>query len=57
METTTRPDVTCPKTGELIPLDKMSISKWSEKLYHIWCPACRVWHGFNRRESGPWKNF
>jgi hypothetical protein len=45
-KTETRPDITCPKDGDLIPLDRLSISKWSETLYRVYCPRCNVWHGF-----------
>lgn len=38
--------VRCPKTGEPIPLDKFSISKWSDQLYLVYCPTCRVMHEF-----------
>jgi hypothetical protein len=41
-----RDDITCPKTGERIPLDKFSVSKWSDQLYLVHCPACRVLHEF-----------
>lgn len=47
LETVTeRPDIKCPKTGDLIPLHKFSCSKWSDELYFIHCPACYAWHGF-----------
>lgn len=41
-----RDDITCPKSGEPIPLDKFSISKFSDQLYLVHCPACRVMHEF-----------
>lgn len=47
IETTTRPDITCPKDGELIPLDKMSIKKFTDRIYFVWCPRCRTNHTFN----------
>ncbi len=43
---TERQDITCPKDGEPIPLDKLSIAKWSDQLYLIHCPRCKVFHGF-----------
>jgi hypothetical protein len=46
METTTRPDISCPKSGELIPLHSFSISKFSDKLYYVYCPECGVFHPF-----------
>ena len=48
-ETKTRPDITCPETGELIQLNKFSISKFSDQLYFVYCPTCGVLHQF--RES------
>jgi hypothetical protein len=41
-----RDDITCPRTGEPIPLDKFSISQWSEELYLVHCPTCRLLHEF-----------
>jgi hypothetical protein len=41
-----RDDITCPTTGERIPLDKFSISKWSDQLYLVHCPTCRLMHEF-----------
>ena len=41
-----RDGVICPKTGRPIPLDKFSCSKWSDKLWLIYCPSCRVLHWF-----------
>lgn len=41
-----RDDITCPKSGEAIPLDRFSISKFTERIYFIWCPDCRVYHQF-----------
>jgi hypothetical protein len=46
LPTTTRPDITCPKSGEPIPLDMYSCSKWNETHWNIYCPTCRVWHRF-----------
>lgn len=43
---TTRPDITCPKSGEMIPLDKFSISKFTDRMYLVYCPACRTNHEF-----------
>lgn len=43
---TERADITCPKDGATIPLEKLSISKWSDQLYLIYCPRCLVFHGF-----------
>lgn len=48
METSTRADITCPKSGEMIPLGKFSISKFSETTYFIFCPECRAYHQFSR---------
>lgn len=45
-QTKTRPDITCPKSGEPIPLDKFSISKFTDRIYFIYCPACRASHEF-----------
>ena len=50
MEQRTRNDIVCPKTGEPIPLDKLSICKWSDKLYLVHCPTCRVMHEFDFTE-------
>jgi hypothetical protein len=41
-----RSDLTCRKTGEPIPLDNFSISKWSDRLWLVYCPECRVMHEF-----------
>ena len=41
-----RDDITCPVSGDPIPLNKLSVSKWSDQLYRIFCPACGVWHDF-----------
>lgn len=46
METRTRPDLTCRKTGQPIPLDDLSVMKWSDKLWLVYCPDCRVMHEF-----------
>lgn len=52
-KTVTRPDITCPKSGEPIPLDKFSISKWSDSHYLVFCPSCRVMHKFVMRGFVP----
>lgn len=44
--TAIRPDITCPKSGETIPLDKFSISKFTDRMYLVYCPACRTNHEF-----------
>ncbi len=41
-----RDDITCPKSGEKIPLAEFSCSKWSDNLYFIYCPACGAFHQF-----------
>jgi hypothetical protein len=46
-----RGDITCPKTGQPIPLDKFSCSEWSDQLWLIHCPSCQVMHGFVPLES------
>jgi len=51
LQTTTRPDITCRRTGDPIPLDEMSISKWSDNLYLVYCPTCRVMHEFTPIEA------
>jgi hypothetical protein len=43
--TRTRADITCPKTGEPIPLGRMSICKFGERSYFVYCPDCRAFHG------------
>jgi hypothetical protein len=50
---TTREDITCHKTGEPIPLDRFSCSKWSDDLYLVWCPTCHCWHGFCPTAAAP----
>lgn len=45
-ETATRADITCPKSGDMIPLDKFSVSKFSEKTYFVFCPECMAYHQF-----------
>lgn len=47
-----RDDITCPKTGERIPLGKLSCSKWSDDLYLIHCPNCHVFHQFVPQRHG-----
>jgi len=39
-----RDDITCPKDGGHIPLDRLSVCKFSEQLYFIHCPRCNVFH-------------
>jgi hypothetical protein len=41
-----RDDITCPKSGEMIPIEPFSISKFSETSYYIYCPMCWGWHEF-----------
>jgi hypothetical protein len=41
-----RDDITCPKDGEHIHLDRFSVCKFSEQLYFIHCPRCNVFHEF-----------
>lgn len=55
-EAKTRPDITCPRTGAPIPLDKFSVSKWSNELYLVRCPSCDVWHEFNHSHSATKSN-
>lgn len=49
---TRRPDITCPKTGEMIELDKLSIMKWSDQVYLVHCPMCRTIHPFEPAALG-----
>lgn len=51
MTMTVRDDITCPKDGDPILLDKFSIAKWSEALYLIHCPRCKTFHGFTPTAS------
>lgn len=53
MDTYTRADITCPRDGELIPLDKYSVSKFSAKLHLVYCPRCTKWHQFEVAPADP----
>lgn len=43
-------DVICPKSGERIPLDKYSISKFTDTIYFVHCPKCRALHQFTTKQ-------
>lgn len=40
-----RPTFDCEKHGR-IKLDRMSVSRWSETQWYVFCPECMGWLGF-----------
>ena len=40
-----RPTFDCEKHGR-IKIDSMSIARWSDKIWHVFCPRCRAWLSF-----------
>ena len=48
-----RDDIVCPKSGELIPIGPLSVSKLSETSYYVYCPMCWGWHEFAPEPANP----
>jgi len=48
-----RDDITCPKDGGHIPLDRFSVCDLTRQIYFIYCPRCNVFHEFVTKKSNP----